>query len=207
MGAGESAVKLDETRMRELFPKASKDLLPHLKRAMTRFDITAPVREAAFLAQVGYESAGMTRFVENLNYSAAGLQATWPSRFSAEQAMEYARKPQMIANKVYADRMGNGSEKSGDGWKYRGRGLIQITGRDNYEEIGDALQLPLLTTPELLEQEEYAALSAAIWWWKNGLNELADNGLFELITRRINGGYHGLAKRKELWNKAKEVLV
>lgn len=200
-------MKLNLQRMRELFPKASPELLPHLKRAMTRFDITAPVREAAFLAQVGHESGGMTRFVENLNYSAAGLQATWPGRFSAEEAQAYARKPQMIANKVYADRMGNGSEESGDGWKYRGRGLLQITGRDNYEEIGYALELPLLVIPELLEREEYASLSAALWWWKNGLNELADIGRFDLITRRINGGYHGLAKRKELWSKAKEVLA
>jgi len=200
-------VKLNEQRMRELFPKAKPELLPHLKRAMVRFDITSPVREAAFLAQVGHESGGMTRFVENLNYSAAGLQATWPSRFTAEEAIEYARKPQMIANKVYADRMGNGPESSGEGWKYRGRGLLQITGKDNYEEIGYALNLPLVPVPELLEQEEWAALSAALWWWKNGLNHLADNGLFELITRRINGGFHGLSARKELWDKAKEVLV
>jgi putative chitinase len=116
------------------------------------------------------------------------------------------RNSEKMANRVYAGRMGNGPEASGDGFRYRGRGLIQITGRDMYLRCGQALQLSLLDRPELLEQPEYAALSAAWYWWDRGLNELADAGLFDRITRVINGGNNGEADRRALWAVAKGVL-
>ncbi|MCW5229714.1 glycoside hydrolase family 19 protein, partial [Pseudomonas aeruginosa] len=141
-----------------------------LNRGMTRFGITSPVRAAAFLAQVGHESGQLTRLVENLNYSARGLAATWPSRYLGADsqpnalAQRLARNPRAIANNAYASRNGNGDEASGDGWRYRGRGLLQITGRSNYRAAGAGLGQPLEQEPELLEQPEFAALSAA-WWW------------------------------------------
>lgn len=179
---------------------------------MTRFGITSPVRAAAFLAQAGHESSQLTRLVESLNYSARGLAATWPSRYRSADgkpnalALNLARHPQAIANNTYASRNGNGDEASGDGWRYRGRGLLQITGRSNYRAAAAGLGQPLEAEPELLEQPEWAALSAAWWWATHGLNELADRGEFAAITRRINGGLIGQAERMALWERAKRVL-
>lgn len=187
--------------------------VPALNRAMTRYRIDSPVRRAAFLAQVGHESGQLRRLTENLNYSAEGLAAVWPARYRGgdgkpnELAERLQRRPQAIANHCYANRNGNGDEASGDGWRYLGRGLIQITGRANYRACGEGLRQNLEDCPELLEQPEWAALSAAWYWNANGLNELADVGRFELITRRINGGVHGLAQRQELWKIGREVLA
>ncbi|HEJ2200336.1 TPA: glycoside hydrolase family 19 protein, partial [Pseudomonas aeruginosa] len=148
-----------------------------LNRGMTRFGITSPVRAAAFLAQVGHESSQLTRLVENLNYSAQGLAATWPSRYVGADgqpnalAQRLARNPRAIANNAYASRNGNGDEASGDGWRYRGRGLLQITGRANYRAAGAGLGQPLEQEPELLEQPEWAVISAAWWWASHDLNE------------------------------------
>ena len=184
-----------------------------LIRAMERFRIDSPVRQAAFLAQIGHESSQLRRMVENLNYSAEGLASTWPPRFRGAGgkpnalAERLARRPQAIANHVYAGRNGNGDEASGDGWRYRGRGAIQITGRANYRECGEDIGQSLEDYPELLEQPEWAALSAAWYWSHNGLNELADSGRFEQITRRINGGTHGQAQRVALWRSAQGVLA
>ncbi|WP_134607351.1 glycoside hydrolase family 19 protein, partial [Pseudomonas aeruginosa] len=153
-----------------------------------------------------------TRLVENLNYSAQGLAATWPSRYRGADgkpnalALNLARHPQAIANNTYASRNGNGDEASGDGWRYRGRGLLQITGRSNYRAVAAGLGQPLEAEPELLEQPEWAALSAAWWWSTHGLNELADRGEFAAITRRINGVLNGQAERLALWRRAKRVL-
>ena len=181
--------------------------VPALNTAMSKYQIVTPLRVVAFLAQVGHESAHLTAIVENLNYSAAALMKTWPSRFSAALAAECARNPEKIANIVYASRMGNGAPATGDGWKFRGRGLIQVTGWTNYQACGAELGLDLLTKPELLEQPIYAALSAAWFWKANGLNTLADNGQFEGITKRINGGLNGQADRQETYQRALKVLV
>jgi putative chitinase len=170
---------------------------------MNRYGIVGTPRVAAFIAQVGHESGQLTRLVENLNYSAEGLMKTWPSRFDFVRATATARNPEQIANIVYADRMGNTA--SGDGWKYRGRGLIQVTGRANYAACGEALGLDLINHPELLEQPQYAAMSAAWLWSANGLNTLADAGDLTKITQRINGGTNGLADRQALYNKALKV--
>jgi len=206
------AVTITEQQFRTLFPRASVGALPHINRAMARYKINSPVRVAAFLAQVGHESAGLTTVVENLNYSAVGLSATWPKRYRGangapnELAERIARNPQLIANHTYSDRMGNGPIESGDGWKYIGRGYIQTTGRTNYQALTDATGINFVAVPELLQQPEYAALSAAYYWQSNGLNELADAGQFDTITRRINGGTNGAADRTARWEKATKVL-
>ncbi|HGN2727623.1 TPA: glycoside hydrolase family 19 protein [Pseudomonas aeruginosa] len=206
---------ITEQQLLQIFPNAGHRagfFVPALNVAMERFDITSPVRLAAFLAQVGHESAHLTRLVENLNYSARGLAATWPSRYRGADgrpnalALNLARHPEAIANNTYANRNGNGDESSGDGWRFRGRGLLQITGRSNYRAAGAGLDLPLEHDPDLLEQPEFAALSAAWWWSTHGLNELADRGEFVVITRRINGGLNGHAERLALWERAKRVL-
>ena len=179
-----------------------------------KFGITTPQRVVHLLAQLTHECASFTAFEENLNYSTEGLMKTWPSRFTKEKALEYARKPQKIANYVYANRMGNGSEASGDGWKYKGRGAIMITGKDNYKAyqnsgycVGD-----LLSHPEWLAQKPGAYKSAMWFWMKNGLNEIADlddggrigEELVTRITKKINGGVNGLAQRKLLYRKFKK---
>lgn len=177
--------------------------LPYIQHAMTLADIDTPLRAAAFLAHVGHESAGLTRLTENLNYSWHGLMKTWPSRFKTEQeARNYANQPQAIANKVYANRMGNGDEASGDGWRYRGKGLIQITGRTNHLLCGMWLDLDLLNRPELLLEMSHAADSAAWFWQNNYLNELADEADMRRMTQRINGGLLGLDDRLAKFEKA-----
>lgn len=189
-----------------------------LNQAMARFDITSPVRQAAFLAQVGHESQHLTKLSESLYYKdAARVAGLFKYGFDLnrngrvdpaeiEDAKAYLRNSEKMANRVYAGRMGNGPEASGDGYRYRGRGCIGITGADMYRRCGQALGLPLLVRPELLEQAEYAALSAAWFWWDRGLNELADAGLFDRTTRVINGGDNGREDRLQLWAKAKAVL-
>lgn len=182
---------------------------PLLAIAAHRYHIdTTPRRVAAWLATLAHESARFTRLVESLNYSAEGLAATWPARYAdmAGQpnalAQSIARKPATIASLTYANRMGNGPSATGDGWIYRGRGLIQITGRDNYDRSGDALGLDLILNPELLEQPYSAALSAAEWWHRHGCNELADTGDLAAVTRKVNGGLTGLDDRLKLYAAA-----
>ena len=179
--------------------------VPVLNTAMSRYQIIGTKRIAAFIAQVGHESGNLTRLVENLNYSADALRRNWPSRFSVELASAVARKPEQIANIAYGNRMGNSAP--GDGWKYRGRGLIQITGKNNYRACGEALGLDLIIQPELLEIPHYACMSAAWFWATNGLNNLADAGKFDAITQRINGGHNGAVDREELYARALKVLA
>ena len=182
---------------------------PLLAIAAHRYHIDAtPRRVAAWLATLAHESARFSTLVENLNYSAEGLAATWPARYAdmtgqpTQFAHKIARDQERIANHAYAGRLGNGSAGSGDGWRYRGRGLIQITGRSNYAASGFALGLDLLERPELLEQPYYAALSAAEWWHRHGCNELADTGDMTAVTRKVNGGLTGLDDRLKLYTGA-----
>ncbi len=177
---------------------------PLLEAAMAQYQINSINRRAAFLANCCHESQQFNRVAENLNYSAAGLMATWPNRFPDKRiAKQYERQPEKIANKVYGGRLGNGPE---EGWLYRGRGLIQITGKANYDKTEQALGIPLVKHPELLESKPVAAKSAA-WWWKNaGLNALADRSDYEAVTRAINGGLLGHTERVELWKLAVSVL-
>ncbi|HDN5110965.1 TPA: glycoside hydrolase family 19 protein [Salmonella enterica subsp. enterica serovar Chester] len=182
---------------------------PHITAAMSEFGITAPLDQAMFLAQIGHESGGFTRIVENLNYSADGLKATFGKYFPGDTAQLYGRtadhpaNQKAIANIVYAHRMGNIEEN--DGWNYRGRGLIQITGHDNYRDCGAGLGADLILSPQLLEQDEYAARSAA--WFFASKGSLKRNGDIKAVTKIINGGTNGLDDRKARYEKAKSVLV
>jgi putative chitinase len=160
-----------------------------LNAAANRFLINSPKRVAHFSAQVAHESSEFSRFRENLNYSASALRNTWPTRFrSIEIAMLYQRQPERIANYVYANRMGNGDEKSGDGWRYRGAGWIQVTGRDNHREVGMALGI-ISDTGEWMSTVSGAALSAAWFWHRAGCNRHADTGNVDAISDLINIGH------------------
>ena len=166
-----------------------------------------PKRMAAFLAQIAHESGGFNFVEEGLNYSAQALMKTWPKRFpTLAIARQYARNPQKIANKVYANRMGNGTEASGDGYKFRGRGLIQLTGKDNYTRFAKSIGKTLDETIAYLETAEGAVASAAWFWDANKLNIYADKGDFTGLTRRINGGTIGLADRKHHYDIALKAL-
>jgi putative chitinase len=187
-----------------------------LNDAMSEFEINDNAsRIAAFLAQIAHESSEMRRLEENLRYtSARRISEVWPKRFPSEgHASPYVDKPQLLANRVYGGRLGNGDVASGDGWAYRGRGLMQVTGRGNYTTVGAALGLPLVTSPDLLLQPAPAARSAAYFWKSRGLNELADDQStddddadFVTITVRINGGKIGLKDRRAYWAVARNVL-
>lgn len=178
-----------------------------LKETFDKYNIDTTKRQAAFIGQCMHESGGFKLLSENLNYSAKALMATWPSRFPTEEfANQYARNPEKIANKVYGGRMGNADESSGEGWKYRGRGIKQLTGKENYQRCGEALGVDLVENPDLLLEPKYAALSAGWFWNKHNLNDLADKGDIETMTKRINGGLLGLDARKAAIAKAESVL-
>lgn len=182
----------------------------HIDAAMKEFGITAVNDVAMFIAQVGHESAGFSLLEESFNYSVEGLKKTFGKRLTPYQCemlgrvdgKQVAHQPQ-IANLVYGDRMGNNS--SGDGWKYRGRGLLQITGRENYTKCGAALKLDLISTPELLTQEKYATRSAA--WFFSSSGCLMYSGDVVRVTQIINGGQNGIKDRREYYSKAKAALV
>lgn len=166
-----------------------------LQETFEKYQINTPKRQACFIGQCMHESGGFKHLKENLNYSARALMNTWPSRFpDADTAEKYARQPEMIANKVYGGRMGN--TEDGDGAKFIGRGLIQLTGKDNYTAFGEAIGEDLVANPQLVEQPRYAALSAGWFWNKRGLNALADAMDIETLTKRINGGSIGIDDRK-----------
>ena len=175
---------ITEAQLLRIYPNASQRagvFVPALNRAMERYQINSPARQAAFLAQIGHES-GQLKWVKEI----------------------WGPTP---AQSRYEGRKDLGNTQPGDGKRFMGRGLIQITGRENYRKAGAALGLSLLDKPELLEQAEWSTVSAAWWWSSRGLNELADAGEFEQITRRINGGLNGQRERLELWARAKEVLA
>jgi putative chitinase len=182
--------------------------LEPLNETFDKYEINTPKRQACFLGQVMHESGSFKYTRENLNYSARALMNTWPSRFpDIDTAEKYERNPEKIASKVYAGRMGNSTPE--EAAKYIGRGLIQVTGKENYTHCGEALGLDLVSTPELLEQPRYAALSAGWYWNKKGLNALADEGTmnsFEVMTKRINGGLIGLDDRKAKMVEALKAL-
>ena len=170
-----------------------------------RYNINTTQRQASFIGQCQHESNNFRTLEENLHYSADGLMRTWPSRFpSADVAQQYANNPEKIANKVYAGRMGNTEE--GDGWKYHGRGVIQLTGRENYERCGTAISADLINQPQLLVEPHYAAMSAGWFWNRAGLNALADSKDYDTMTKRINGGLLGLDDRKAKIAKAISIL-
>lgn len=158
---------------------------------------------AMLLAQCHHESQGFTKVEENLNYSADRLLQVFPKYFNKDNVNDYARNPEAIANKVYCNRMGNGDENSGDGYLYRGRGNLQLTGKNNYRLCGSGMGLDLIDNPQLLCQPQYA-MESALWFFKRNL--LINNLDIEKVTKRINGGLNGLAEREKLFNEYKKVL-
>jgi putative chitinase len=182
--------------------------LPHLNGAMQEFGILTQNQQAAFIAQIGHESAQLSAVSEGLRYTVAALMRVWPTRFpTVESAQPYSLNPEALANKVYANRMGNGDEASGDGFRYRGAGLIQLTGKDQHFSCALHFNIDPETVGDWLRSPRGAARSAAWYWSENGLNALANKGDIPGITRRINGGLHGLADRMALYQKAQEVLA
>jgi putative chitinase len=179
-----------------------------LNATFERFDIMNPLRKAAFIAQCGHECGNFKMLEENLNYRAETLMKLWPKRFpTLEFANQYAKNPKKIANMVYANRMGNRDEASGDGYRFRGRGCIQLTGHANYYHAGQALGEDFVMQPELVATPMYAALSAGFFWNTHKLNVLADNRDIKMMTKRINGGFIGLADRERHYNEALAVLT
>jgi len=173
-----------------------------LDETCERFEINDPFRIAGFLSQVAHESGGFKHVKENLNYSVASLMRVWPQRFpTVEIAQRYAMNPEKIANKAYCDRMGNGDEESGDGWKFIGRGLIQLTGKNNYVAYSLACNNEALQKPEIVELPKYAAESAGWFWNVNKLNTLADAQDIGGMCKRINGGFNGLDDRQMKYSR------
>lgn len=181
--------------------------LEPLNKTFEKYEINTPTRQAAFIGQCGHESANFKTLEENLNYSAKGLMATWPSRFpTIEIASQFERNPEKIANKVYGGRADLGNTEDGDGWRFHGRGLIQLTGRSNYTVCGLALDRPFAEQPELVLEPENACLSAGWFFNKRGLNALADAEDWTTMTKRINGGTIGLQDRINKIHKAMDIL-
>jgi len=176
-----------------------------LYEQLPKFAIVTPARVAGFISQCQHESLDFTILTENLNYSAKGLRGIFGKYFPNDDiAKQYERKQQMIANRVYGGRMGNGPEASNDGWTFRGRGLVQLTGRSNYTQCSRDLfgDDTLIENPDLVTEPDYAILSACWFWHKNRLNDICDRGDVVLLSKRINGGTIGLADRIHHWNDA-----
>jgi len=196
-------------QLKEMIPKnpyvdqwyeAISEILPE-------YEITTPQRVAAFLAQCAHESGGFVFLKENLNYKAASLRRVFPKYFTDDAiAAQYAGKPEMIANRVYANRMGNGDEASGDGWRYCGRGLIQLTGKNNYTFFAGSLDIPVEEASEYLQTFEGAVQSACFFWEQNKLNQWADKGDILTLTKRINGGTIGLEDRIKHYEHALHIF-
>jgi putative chitinase len=200
------------SQLKQLLPK--NPYVEHWHHALSQllfdYDINTPNRIAAFVAQCAHESGGFMVLKENLNYKAATLRKIFPKYFPNDQiAQEYASKPNKqvaIASKVYANRMGNGDEASQEGYKFCGRGLIQLTGKSNYQAFADSLEMDINDVPEYLATFEGAAQSACWFWETNKLNQWADAGDILTLTKRINGGTIGLEDRKKHYDHALHVL-
>lgn len=176
---------------------------------LPKFEIVTPARVAGFVAQCQHESLDFTILQENLNYGAKGLRGLFGKYFPTDElAKQYERKPEMIANRIYANRMSNGNEQSGDGWKFRGRGILQITGRANYTQCSRDLfgDDTLAQDPDLVRTPEYAIITACWFWHKNQLNQICDKGDIVLLSKKINGGTIGLEDRIAHWNAALDVF-
>lgn len=207
---------ITEQILRSAFPRCKSPgiwvtaLLP----ALSKYDISSKARIASFLGQIAHESGQFNTLEENLSYTAPRLMKVWPKRFpNLGFAKQYERNPAKLGNYVYANRIGNGDELTGDGYRYRGRGLIQLTGRSNYASASEILGINLLNNPDQLLEPNFAAMSAAWFWASHGLNELADDKTddddwedFTTITRRINGGTAGLNERFALFKAAGDAM-
>ena len=194
---GVSLEGFDFTKLASLIPA---EVIDQILDCAAKFDINTDLRLAHFLAQCSHESAAFTRTIENLNYSADGLKSTFNKYFPGNLADSYKRDQEKIASRVYASRMGNGDEASQEGYKYRGRGFIQLTGKDNYRQFDESVDDDIVNNPDLVSSQ-YALLSAAWFWNSRKLNVLADNGASDdvvtQITKKVNGGINGLDDRIE----------
>jgi len=177
-----------------------------LSQALPDYDINTPARIASFLAQCAHESGGFLFLQENLNYKAESLVRVWPHYFNASNANEYAHNPEKIANRAYGGRMGNGPEESGDGYRFCGRGLIQLTGRSNYQAFADSIQEDINNLPDYLATFEGCVQSACWFWENNNLNQFADSGDITTMTKRINGGTLGIEDRTKRYQHALQVM-
>jgi putative chitinase len=197
-------------QLHEMFPQAKTENLEKyhdaLNAAFDEFEINTPQRQAMFLAQVAHESGNFSAVSENLNYKAETLTKVFPKYFHDRDPNDYAKQPEKIANLVYGGRMGNGDEESGDGYRYRGRGLIQLTGKNNYDACGDKLDVDLTENPDYLTTPAGAVRSAAWFWDSHDLNEVADAGDILKCTKKINGGTIGLEDRTKHYEHALSIL-
>ena len=198
-----------QEQLKEMIPR--NPYVPQWYEAVSsilpEYEINTPQRVAAFLAQCAHESGGFVFLKENLNYKAPSLRKVFPKYFQDDAtASAYANKPEKIANRVYANRMGNGDESSGDGWRYCGRGLIQLTGKDNYTFFAASLDIPVEEASEYLQTFEGAVQSACFFWEQNSLNKWADSGDILTLTKRINGGTIGLEDRIKHYEHALHIF-
>ena len=202
---------LSTERMKSIIPdmnwEKAQFYIPHINKILPKYAINTPLRQAHFLAQLAHESGGLKYLEENLNYSAKGLRSVFGKYFKTQEMAEaYARQPQKIANKVYANRMGNGDEASGEGWKYRGRGLIQLTGKHNYIRFAQDHDVDCVNNPDLLLEPELALVSACWFWNRRKLNQFADDDDIHMVTKRINGGTNGLLHRQHYLESFKRLF-
>lgn len=205
-------MEISKEQLSELLPGNENldDWLASLNSILPDYEIDTPLRVAAFIAQCAHESGNFTRLEENLNYRWQTLRKVFPKYFPTDAiAQDYASRPnkkEAIANRAYGNRMGNGPEESGDGYRFRGRGLIQLTGRSNYTAFAESLEIPVEEAAEYLSTFDGAVQSACWFWEKNGLNKLADKKDIVGLTKRINGGTNGLEERTENYHHALKVL-
>lgn len=185
-----------------MFTNINMDLANKYKTILTKAGIDTPLVLSHFFAQLEHES-GLKPISENLNYSSSGLKSIFNKYFTDLEAIQYARNPEKIANRVYANRMGNGNEASGDGWKYRGRGFIQLTGKYNYTQLSKSTGMDYVNNPDLLLNEADAMISALWFWNKTNINKYAHADNLKMVTKLINGGYNGFEHRKKLLTKWK----
>ena len=203
------SVTLTKEQLAEMIPGNPylDNWLEALNEILPEYEIDTPKRVAAFIAQCAHESGGFRALKENLNYKAESLVRVFPKYFKTlAEATKYAKQPEKIANKIYGGRMGNGNEASGDGFRYCGRGLIQLTGKENYTWFAESLEMDLEDVPEYLQTFEGAVQSACWFWETNNLNQWADKGDILTMTKRINGGTIGLEDRIKHYNHALHVL-
>ncbi|MDE1465442.1 LysM peptidoglycan-binding domain-containing protein [Spartinivicinus poritis] len=217
--AATSEVDTEETgslislsQLQQILPRTKEETLSHyfsaINRCLHKYQINTSLRIAHFIAQIAHESGGLRYVSENLNYSKEALIQVFGKYFPNDNlASQYARNPEKIANRVYANRMGNGNESSGDGWRYRGRGFIQLTGKTNYQSYKKDSGVDVVSMPDEVAQNPTVVVDAAGWYWnKNSLNRYADQDDIRTITRRINGGLNGLDDRQHYLTQAKQVL-
>lgn len=201
---------LEQNTIDKLKGHIPENVLDQIPDTATKFNITNVLRLAHFLSQCSHESGGFALTRENLNYSATALQRVFPKYFPGDLSVKYARQPEKIGNRVYANRMGNGDEKSGDGYRFRGRGYVQLTGKDNYTVFDKLVDDKIVENPDLVATK-YPLMSAAFFFNNNALWTTCDKGstddVVKMVTKRVNGGYNGLEERLKLFKEIYKILT